>query len=401
MKKLLFLLLICFSCEIANYEIECLQKERRMPVLVPNTETFGLADVLAAVEDHAGDIPNTLDDCFDNAVAEYYDPDYNKDSYAVANSMKRFRNYGKRTPEFVIIYHNSSVYYPASISNDGIIIDVASFNTIDPINPDYDSSNKVLIYPYTASKGHVITDYSDAYNIAQKIITRSVGTPAMVRVVNGNWISGFSDASSGLYRALASYASITTFNNNLFGGSPPTSGNVVRIIYSSPYYYYITSTGEVGVLSNVGSSTFDELHDSATRDWRALSYLNNIIIAYDSEELSRYATTADLYSWAAVNLNSTGSDFNVQKVLHYNSQYAVCLSGNTLYSVNHQDPPSMADITPTGYTIRDFIIDGSDIYAVGDYYGTNRIIKASSLSSGAWSTYIDNIEESIYRFWKY
>jgi hypothetical protein len=65
-----------------------------MAVRVPDTNTYGLTDVVAAVQDHAGSITGTLQDAFNNAISGYFDSTYNNDTYAVANSQKRFRNYG-------------------------------------------------------------------------------------------------------------------------------------------------------------------------------------------------------------------------------------------------------------------------------------------------------------------
>lgn len=57
---------------------------------VPNTETFTLQNVVDAVNPTTDD----LQDCFNDANSSYFDPIYNNDSYAPANSMLRFRNYG-------------------------------------------------------------------------------------------------------------------------------------------------------------------------------------------------------------------------------------------------------------------------------------------------------------------
>jgi hypothetical protein len=62
-------------------------------VRVPDTNTFSLQDVYNAVNDHASP-SGDLDSCFANAESGYFDPAYNNDSYAPANSLKRFRNYG-------------------------------------------------------------------------------------------------------------------------------------------------------------------------------------------------------------------------------------------------------------------------------------------------------------------
>lgn len=69
-----------------------------MAVHVPDTNTFSLIDVVAAVEDHAGELPgdDSLDGCFDYSIEGYFNLDYNNNSYAPANSLKRFRNYGPK-----------------------------------------------------------------------------------------------------------------------------------------------------------------------------------------------------------------------------------------------------------------------------------------------------------------
>jgi len=65
-----------------------------MAIRVPDTNTFSLQDVVNAVENHAGNISDNLSACFSNAISVYFDSNYNNDTYAVANSLKRFRNYG-------------------------------------------------------------------------------------------------------------------------------------------------------------------------------------------------------------------------------------------------------------------------------------------------------------------
>jgi len=60
---------------------------------VPNTETFSLQDVYNAVHAHTSGTQTNLQSCFDNAINSYFNPTYNQDSYAPANSMLRFRDY--------------------------------------------------------------------------------------------------------------------------------------------------------------------------------------------------------------------------------------------------------------------------------------------------------------------
>jgi len=64
-----------------------------MTVKVPDTNTFSLQDVFNSVSSHASATAGNLQSCFSNAVNAYFDANYNKDSFAPANSMLRFRNY--------------------------------------------------------------------------------------------------------------------------------------------------------------------------------------------------------------------------------------------------------------------------------------------------------------------
>jgi hypothetical protein len=69
---------------------------------VPDTETFSLTDITTEI----GGGESSLQDCFDNAESLGFDPLYNNDGYAPANSMLRFRNY-----EFNEIFIQAPAYY--------------------------------------------------------------------------------------------------------------------------------------------------------------------------------------------------------------------------------------------------------------------------------------------------
>jgi hypothetical protein len=56
---------------------------------VPNTNTFSLQDVVNEVNPTTND----LQDCFSDASSSDFNPSYNNDSYAPANSLLRFRDY--------------------------------------------------------------------------------------------------------------------------------------------------------------------------------------------------------------------------------------------------------------------------------------------------------------------
>jgi gliding motility-associated-like protein len=73
-----------------------------MPVSVPDTNTYSLQHVYDAVNDHANPTGD-LDSCFDQSEPTYFDPQYNVDSYAPPDSLKRFRNYGPGNGENEII----------------------------------------------------------------------------------------------------------------------------------------------------------------------------------------------------------------------------------------------------------------------------------------------------------
>lgn len=65
---------------------------------VPNNNSYGLTDVRDAVKSHSPSVQDNLDSCFNYAIASYFDPNYNNNTYAgesTGRSLKRFRNYGK------------------------------------------------------------------------------------------------------------------------------------------------------------------------------------------------------------------------------------------------------------------------------------------------------------------
>lgn len=88
-----------------------------MAVRVPNSTVFSLQHAVNAVADHTLSLalkasPTDkfdLQDCYVGAEADYFDPNYNNNSYAEPNSLKRFRNYG---PPYCYVsnveYQNSS-----------------------------------------------------------------------------------------------------------------------------------------------------------------------------------------------------------------------------------------------------------------------------------------------------
>jgi len=106
--KILAVSILINGCSILKIE------DKKMAVHVPDTNTFSLQDVVAAVEDHAGNIADDLDTCFVYADRDYFDVRYDDDSYAPPQSMKRFRNYGPFEED-----PNYPIFVPTGFSPNG------------------------------------------------------------------------------------------------------------------------------------------------------------------------------------------------------------------------------------------------------------------------------------------
>lgn len=104
--KLFFIFLTLFFCGCINLIEDEPEYSVKGQVLVPNTETFTLQDVVNAIQWHSPYSGTDLSSCFTNAIPNYFDPSYNNDSYAPANSMKRFRNYGAKNQVVIINTQN-------------------------------------------------------------------------------------------------------------------------------------------------------------------------------------------------------------------------------------------------------------------------------------------------------
>lgn len=85
---------------------------------VSNAISFSLQDVVTDL----GGGETSLQECFNNAQASGFDPTYNQDSYAPANSLLRFRNYTQYLP--MIITYNVT-------SNDTVSIPMFEYGTYD------------------------------------------------------------------------------------------------------------------------------------------------------------------------------------------------------------------------------------------------------------------------------
>lgn len=86
---------------------------------VPNTDAFTLSQVVDAVRWHNPGTSGDLSSCFSNAISNFFDASYNNDSYAPANSMRRFRNYGPKNNVAITTSTNFLVTTPVT---DAVVI---------------------------------------------------------------------------------------------------------------------------------------------------------------------------------------------------------------------------------------------------------------------------------------
>lgn len=77
------------------------------PILVPNTTTFNLLNVKAAIQWHSPVIVNDLVACFSNSIAQFFDPTYGSKTMN-PQTMYGFRNYGPKYSDTLSIYYNDN-----------------------------------------------------------------------------------------------------------------------------------------------------------------------------------------------------------------------------------------------------------------------------------------------------
>jgi hypothetical protein len=109
---------------------------------VPNTTTFSLSDVSGFIG-CSGD----LSSCFSSASSLRFDPAYNSDSYAPANSLLRFRNYGA-LHYLGEQYGGGTVIY-VDAYNHGLIASNVNINDgADQFLRWYNGANRALCYTF-------------------------------------------------------------------------------------------------------------------------------------------------------------------------------------------------------------------------------------------------------------
>lgn len=89
---------------------------------VPDTDTFTFSNVANIVFSPAYGGTVGLSEAFTNATTAYFDSNYNNDSYAPANSLKRFRNYGIFAPT-ITTTAITSITDTAAISGGNVTFD--------------------------------------------------------------------------------------------------------------------------------------------------------------------------------------------------------------------------------------------------------------------------------------
>ena len=151
---------------------------------VPNTTTFTLQDVATAVFGSAG--TNSLSSSFSSAVSGYFDPTYNQNGYAPANSMLRFRNYnianGSQSAPTVTTgtATNIGVYgadMPGEVTSDGGAT-ITERGIYLSINSDMSAATKYVVSGTTGSFTKTVSDYPcvNGTRYFRAFATNSAGT---------------------------------------------------------------------------------------------------------------------------------------------------------------------------------------------------------------------------------
>lgn len=208
-----------------------------MAITVPDTNTFSLQDVVNAVEAHAGDISSAetpfnlkdLKDAFARAKPLFFDPSYNNSTYAPANSMKRFRNYGHFSSgyDFVALSTDGMSVYRYSLSSNSWSLlkslpykmrDIQAiggyFYLVGDNGRSYELSEdgtltaiSGLVNPYPGYHNNILFDATNTRLVA----ATTNGSTALKSGTYGSWSSGgsvtggvrdFADGGGGIYLAI-------------------------------------------------------------------------------------------------------------------------------------------------------------------------------------------------------
>ena len=370
---------------------------------VPNNETFSLQDVYTAVDSHSNPSQD-LSSCFANAVAGYFDPNYNQDSYAPANSMKRFRNYIVPTynPEFACIYNGPGGYSPGIISVDGTYTGPASWPSVSVSleHTAYDRTNKVMVYGSPSYGSAGVVDFN-----VQALTNKTIDLPGSnsfghIQFENGYWLLQLQNENGFYYRTSDVYSGINTISGTAITGTIPTSGVINLIQYNSTdgQYYYSTGNGEIGRLPFMGSNSAQEKLDILTYG-TSVSTANGLVVAF-STDTDRYAATGTSTSWTNFSSGGVWATNNIN--VASNKNFIMDRSNYKVWTMTFGSGVTWADRTPSGYQMYDITVDGSTTYGLAYHIGTSsfKILQSSDGDMVSWSVY-KNLTYSTYRLFKY
>lgn len=195
-----------------------------MAVRVPDTNTYSLDDVWDAVKDHASGTDGDLSDCFVNAVSSYFDPDYDDNSYAPANSMKRFRNYGPP-----ICYVSRTEYQKHySVPNDAKGIWMASTGLVMYVVQSDSANSKILEY-----RSSNAWDLSSFYSYSNKSLT-----------ANKTYVSLFFSSDGYAFYV------VNTTDKKVEKWTMTWPWNIASASYDSSFDYSAIDTGMFGLSFN-------------------------------------------------------------------------------------------------------------------------------------------------------
>lgn len=269
---------------------------------VPNTTTFKLDTVIDVV----GPTTNDLQDCFNDANSSYFNPTYNDDGYAPANSLLRFRDYGA---------HNAAASAPTVVTNAATSVSEtsATFNgevtsdggaTITQRGFRY-SDNSDMSGAYTVTVSGTTGAYTGNYNgtctnttkYFQAYAVNSVGTgygailnftttsPTLNAFSIYDQIDGITISSSATATQAANAAYFNQFGTNhyltLYASTMTGTGQNILADATHPSCEYIGSTP---------GSTFWYVAKSGSSIWV-------IEVDHDSKVLSSTAYTPTVTSY--------------------------------------------------------------------------------------------------------
>lgn len=375
---------------------------------VPDTETFNLQNITTVI---FGDVAagRSLQECFDNARPWGFDPNYNNDSYAPANSMLRFRNYFHAELLFVGI--TRSFNHPCFIYDDGTVIEHNTTNLFasEPRLGDYSRLRKNLM----ARKQ---TDFNLLHSVDMtdpegSSYTKTFSTDIKCVLFDEHANNWFVSSVSTRNAELIGDIFPSDINNSwtTFMSSIPTSGNIHYATHGDigvgTGWYYSTENGEVARVDTLGGAGTEKM-DSSTHEYYFISLLASYVAGIGKErDRNRYAWTGNDTVWTTFIVGNSGG---VYQIAQYDDRYTLIIEQFStgrrgIYYYDHFNPSATPQNIQTSDEYDDDVcVDGTDIYALtrfSDISTNSRIWKKSSIG-GAWE-FVLTTDIQLARIWKY